>query len=129
MADYPAEHWAALGRLVYTTRSELYPDTKRWASVVGRSSRMLLGLERGEPVGRGTLTKVAKALGWPQQFIWDYLEDPTATPPQQHTPEANERRILDISGLDAVDQERLVDLYRRLSGEDTPPGSRRSRPA
>jgi len=36
-----------------------------WSAYVGRSSRLLLGLERGEPTGDVTLAAIEEALGWP----------------------------------------------------------------
>lgn len=58
--------WEELGRAVLAARMRSgYADTRKWADTVGRSSRMLLGLERGEHVGPKTLTKVEDTLGWP----------------------------------------------------------------
>lgn len=63
MRKYPAENWKRLGRWVYDNRVRAgYTDTKEWADEVGRSTRQLLGLERGEQVGAGTIESVARAL-------------------------------------------------------------------
>lgn len=63
MRKYPAENWIRLGHRVHDLRIQVgHVDTKLWAEEVGRSSRQLLGLERGEPVGPKTLERVAKAL-------------------------------------------------------------------
>jgi hypothetical protein len=63
------EDWIRLGRAVKDARKRAgYRDMKIWAGKVGRSTRMLQGLERGEPVGGGTLELVEDALerhrGW-----------------------------------------------------------------
>lgn len=63
MTTYPAAHWAALGVWVGRARRAAgYADTLAWAEAVGRSSRVVLGLERGEPAGDRTLQGVARAL-------------------------------------------------------------------
>lgn len=65
MDTYPSDHWRLLGRLVFSARTRAgYTDTQRWSEAVGRSSRMVLGLERGEAVGKGTLDRVAAVLDW-----------------------------------------------------------------
>lgn len=60
---YPAENWQALGRYVKRKRPLVEPDMTLWAAKVGRSSRVLLGLERGEQQGMNTVVLVAGALG------------------------------------------------------------------
>lgn len=75
MKSYPAEHWQALGDWVASARAQAgYSDTKKWAAVVSRSTRQVLGLERGESVGPKTIEAVAEALGiaaWP---LFDVLD-------------------------------------------------------
>lgn len=64
MKTYPASHWEALGRWLASARLQAgYGDTRVWAGTVGRSTRVLLGLERGESVGSRTLDAVADTLG------------------------------------------------------------------
>jgi hypothetical protein len=60
------EDWQALGRAVYRGRVKAgFRDTALWAARIGRSTRVLLGLERGEPTGRRTLLMIEEALDWP----------------------------------------------------------------
>lgn len=74
MRKYPAENWKRLGRWVYDNRVRGgYTDTKEWAEAVGRSTRQLLGLERGEPVGAGTINRVADALTLPASMLFAIL--------------------------------------------------------
>lgn len=65
MADYSFEDWQRLGEAVRKARRLAgRRNTNEWAAHVGRSSRVLLGLERGEPQGDDTLELVERALGW-----------------------------------------------------------------
>jgi hypothetical protein len=58
-----AEDWSRLGREVRRARKGTgFADTTKWAQAVGRSSRVVLGLERGEPTGEETLELVSLAL-------------------------------------------------------------------
>lgn len=71
-----AEDWARLGRVVRRERKlQGFRDTARWAAVVGRSSRSLLGLERGEAVGDETLELVSEALNKGAQWAALILEN------------------------------------------------------
>jgi hypothetical protein len=75
MKKYSADNWRKLGRRVNLARIKAgYSDTQEWADAVGRSSRMLLGLERGEPVGSGTIDRVAITLGWNPEEPYDVLD-------------------------------------------------------
>ncbi|VXB83489.1 hypothetical protein [Aeromicrobium sp. 9AM] len=75
MKKYSADNWRKLGRRVYQARIRAgYTDTQTWADAVGRSTRMLLGLERGEAVGNGTLDLVAAALEWTPEEPYEVLE-------------------------------------------------------
>lgn len=66
MRAYPHEAWVELGRTIRRARkSSGFRDTTAWADKVGRSSRVLLGLERGEPAGEETLERIDEALGKP----------------------------------------------------------------
>jgi transcriptional regulator with XRE-family HTH domain len=77
---YPEENWKALGEWVADARAQSgLSDTKAWATAVGRSSRMLLGLERGEPVGPKTIEAVGQALGVEPWALFGILSDPSAT--------------------------------------------------
>ena len=82
MKTYPAEHWTALGQWVATARLQAgHSDTQAWASRVGRSTRIVLGLERGESVGAKTLEAVALALGINQRVLYTILESGYPTDP------------------------------------------------
>ncbi len=64
MRKYPEENWKRLGEWVGDQRRQAgYTATTTWAAKVGRSSRVVLGLERGEPAGDKTIRAVATALG------------------------------------------------------------------
>lgn len=79
MTKYSADAWRKLGRRVYQARIRAgFTDTQQWADAVGRSTRMLLGLERGEAVGNGTLDLVAAALEWDPEQPYEILEDVAA---------------------------------------------------
>ena len=78
--------WRALGREVQRARLAAgYSDTAAWAERVGRSDRMLLGLERGERVGPKTLALVAAALGKDISWVYDILHS-TQAPAQPAMP-------------------------------------------
>lgn len=83
MPDYTADAWRQFGKVVRTERKKAgFRDTTAWAAEVGRSTRMLLGLERGEPVGDETIERVAEALGWELSWAYQLLETgskPTVT--------------------------------------------------
>lgn len=67
MRNYAPDDWARLGQAVFEARSESgLSKTTDWVAQVGRSSRILLGLERGEQTGSGTLERIEDALGWPR---------------------------------------------------------------
>lgn len=51
-------------------------DMEAFAKRVGRSTRQLRGLERGEPVGPKTLELVAVALGISPWYVFSLLSDP-----------------------------------------------------
>lgn len=61
-----AEDWKRLGELVREARMQAgHRSTERWAHLVGRSTRVVQGLERGERQGNGTLQRIEAALDWP----------------------------------------------------------------
>jgi hypothetical protein len=55
-----------------------WKDMGAWVDAVGRSSRLLLGLERGEQVGAPTLRTIEELLGWRPGYANVILEDPNA---------------------------------------------------
>lgn len=66
MQTYGLSAWRYLGQQIKTARKQAgYRDSKEWAEKVGRSTRILLGLERGETVGDDTLERIELALEWP----------------------------------------------------------------
>jgi hypothetical protein len=71
------EDWKRLGEAVRLARrrhpSGEFVDMKRWARRVGRSSRLLQGLERGEPVGADTRERIEAVLGWPKDRCAEIL--------------------------------------------------------
>ena len=130
MKKYPREHWQALGDLVGTARHQAgYSDTKRWAEAVGRSSRVLLGLERGEPVGPKTIEAIAETLGIANWSLFEALDRGRANDwgasTDAEVAEAR-KRYQDETGLEAdddggsplsfvSDEELLKELARRLA--------------
>ena len=77
MRKYPEEHWKALGKLIHDER--LKKGLSRmdvFARAVGRSTRTLQGLERGEPVSESTLECVADVLEIPVHIFYVALADP-----------------------------------------------------
>jgi hypothetical protein len=69
-----ARTWEDLGRAVRSARLALgFSNSRVWAMKVGRTDRVLLGLERGEAVGPNTLALVENALGkapgWAHRFM------------------------------------------------------------
>lgn len=121
MRKYPREHWQALGDLVGTARHQAgYSDTKRWAEAVGRSSRMLLGLERGEPVGPKTIEAIAETLGIANWSLFEVLDrgrvDDWGASTEAEVAEAR-KRYQDETGLEA-DEDGGGDPLRFVSDED-----------
>lgn len=105
MTRYSLADWKRLGRAVYSARvAEGFGDTQQWCDIVGRSDRMLLGLERGESVGKGTLRLIEDALGWDAGQAFTILDG--ATPPTRDAVPASVR--------DATDEQLIEELRRRL---------------
>lgn len=76
--------WQHLGsEVAYARRAAGYADTKAWVAKVGKSDRQLLGLERGEPKGRTTLSAVEAALEWPDGWCYRILSGERAGPPDR----------------------------------------------
>lgn len=66
VANYTSEDWQRLGQAIRTARTRCgYERASDWATAVGRSGRLLLGLERGEPAGDTTLRVIEEVLRWP----------------------------------------------------------------
>lgn len=73
--EYDFDARQRLGRLVrQTRRARGLGKTAEWAAKVGRSDRVLLGLERGEAVGADTYAAVADALGVRVDFVYGALD-------------------------------------------------------
>ncbi|WP_328988421.1 hypothetical protein OG394_19595 [Kribbella sp. NBC_01245] len=106
MHDYDSHGWQRLGRLVRAARVKAgYGESREWSARVGRSTRMLLGLERGEPVGDATLARVAESLGWPIERIYDTLGETSASTKTQQELVA-EMPVLDVEhALEKVTEE------------------------
>lgn len=112
---YPDEHWEALGRWVLEARRRAgYADTKVWKQAVGRSERMLLGLERGERVGTGTIDAVASALNIEPGLLFGILESGEAAPSGAAAPTASK-----VPGSMAADMlvDLVIPLLEKLSPE------------
>lgn len=76
---HTAGDWERLGAAVLAARRRAgHRDMKEWALLVGKSTRILLGLERGEPVGRNTLRDIEELLHWPPGYCDVILTDPSA---------------------------------------------------
>lgn len=106
MQDYDSHGWQRLGRLVRAARVKAgYGESREWSARVGRSTRMLLGLERGEPVGDATLARVAESLGWPIERIYDTLGEGSVSAKTQQELVA-EMPVLDVEqALEKVTEE------------------------
>lgn len=78
MRKYPAENWKRLGEWLHDARMESpeYRDVEKFSKAIGRSSRQVRGLERGEQVGVGTLEAYAQGLGISSWYVFARLADP-----------------------------------------------------
>lgn len=75
METYDREAWQRLGKLVRRQRKRVgFENSNDWAAAVGRSSRVLLGLERGEKTGEDTLGRVEQLLGWAEDSCQRVLD-------------------------------------------------------
>lgn len=144
MRKYPTAHWKALGAEVNTSRMQAgYTDTAKWAEAVGRSSRMLLGLERGEPVGAKTIEAIAEALGVANWSLFQVLDTGRRGDwgggDDSQVDEAR-RRYEQETGLEAdegaadlmrmfSDEELLAEVAKRLATRPLSRGERRLREA
>lgn len=68
-----------------------FSDTDAWARAVGRSTRVLLGLERGEPQGIKSVERVAAVLGVSNLELLDILETGRPAPPRSDEGVADKR--------------------------------------
>ena len=106
MNRYTHSDWVRLGDAISRARrAEGFTDTQQWCEIVGRSDRQLLGLERGERVGRGTLRLVEDALDWPAGQAFKILDGDTAVQPVP----------VPASIREASDEQLLAELARRLA--------------
>lgn len=92
MTYYSIDDRKRLGRFIGRARRAAgYTDTEKWASLIKRSTRVALGLERGESAGRKTYEAVETVLGWNPGACYEILEgveperaiDPTVGGPTQ----------------------------------------------
>lgn len=115
--DYDLNARKRLGRAVRRARRAAgLAKTAEWADKVGRSDRVLLGMERGEPAGPDTYAAVAEALGWPTARIYDLLEDRADQPPVTGTEDDESgnglrARIESAPELDEWARKQLLAIY------------------
>lgn len=127
MRTYPEENWKRLGEWVHDARVQAgLSDTTKWAARVGRSTRVLLGLERGEPVGAKTIEAVAEALGVANWAVFQVLTHGDATSDPWRQPDVEEARATyeeetgllahrQVSALDSFSDEELAEeVLRRM---------------
>lgn len=105
---YARDDWQRLGHLVQAARLAEGWDTQEWSEIVGRSDRVLLGLERGEPVGQRTLRLIEDALGWDAGEASRALAG-HADPPSQRA------RGGTASPEDLSDEQLLAEVARRFA--------------
>lgn len=119
MTDYSPEDWKRLGRAVKRARmrQQGYQNTQDWAAAVGRSSRIVLGLERGEPTGEETLLRIETLLGWPTDYAWQILRSAEPPEPVNTSPAASDGRV----DLTAVPIEDIFAELARRTGAVEPP--------
>lgn len=112
MANYERAAWGRLGQAVHEARTEAGLGlTADWVEEVNRSSRVLLGLERGERVGTSTLHLIEDALGWPRGGCFRILTGGVEWRDLAVTSQSQEVREADALGeLAAV----IADLRREL---------------
>lgn len=109
MQDYDSHGWQRLGRLVRAARVKAgYGESREWSARVGRSTRMLLGLERGEPVGDATLARVAESLGWPIERIYDTLGETSASAKTQQEASTKTQQEL-VAEMPVLDVEQALE--------------------
>jgi transcriptional regulator with XRE-family HTH domain len=105
-----AEDWSRLGREVRRARKAAgFTDTIKWAQAVGRSSRVVLGLERGEPTGDETLELVSLALGKDVDWCRRVLDREDASARPELDPSSGWK----LHEIDVGDDEVSVRLSRR----------------
>ena len=81
VVGYSATAWERLGRAVYAERTEQgYTTPTSWSAATGVSTRTLLSLERGIAVSGGTLTRIARTLGWNTDRPWSILDGQSEAP-------------------------------------------------
>lgn len=104
--------WKRLGTAVQAARLRArYDDMKDWAALVGRSTRQMQGLERGEQVGAPTLRLVETALSWRPGYADAILEDPhadLAPEVRRAAPDTTEPLPVEHRALDEYTTEELL---------------------
>ena len=114
MNRYSRSDWQRLGDIVSAARrADGFSDTQQWCEIVGRSDRMLLGLERGEPVGKGTLRLIEDALDWPAGHATRVLAGEALAGP------ARVATVAPSSIREASDEQLVEELRRRLAAAAT----------
>lgn len=114
--------WKRLGTAVQAARIRAgHDDMAEWADRVGRSTRVLLGLERGESTGAATLRRIEDVLAWPVGHADRILSDERAeTAPDRFTgDEATDaaeqmRQQLNPSLGRFTDHELLTEIQTRM---------------
>lgn len=120
MKKHTPEHWRILGRYIQRQRLHIEPDMREWAAKIGRSTRVLQGLERGEPQGMNTVTLVAVALDVHPEVLFGILETGKtpggqATVPTEHdTAELLTQVLAEMRALRA-DRDDLAAVLREIN--------------
>lgn len=75
MTYYDTAARKQLGRVVNRARMAAgFADTEKWAERIQRSTRVALGVERGEAAGRKTYAAIEEALGWHPGACYEILD-------------------------------------------------------
>jgi hypothetical protein len=71
--------WKRLGTAIQSARVRAgWEDMSDWVDAVGRTSRVLLGLERGESTGAVTLRRIEELLKWRPGYADEILANESA---------------------------------------------------
>lgn len=117
MANNKPKHsdWKRLGTAVQSARIRAgWEDMTDWVDAVGRSSRVLLGLERGETTGAVTLRRIEELLHWRPGYADVLLADPNADLAPEVTREV-ERGVTPPSGPRELDEYTTEELLDEIS--------------
>lgn len=75
MAYYSIEDRKRLGRFIGRARRAAgFADTEKWAEKIDRSTRVALGVERGESTSAKTYEAIEAALGWHPGACFEVLD-------------------------------------------------------